>query len=203
MTKLKLVIAAHAVTLTVSDAGANLLGFNIYRSDVSGGPYTKLNQSPVPSPYVDTTVVAGQTYYYVATAVNAIGESAQSNQISATIPASAAFVIGTQPAAASLAFSAVDGQVSPVAPQTVAVIATPATALPVTVAADQPWITVAQDGPTTKTTLTVNVDPTGPVGVAKGNVIVTNTDDTATNSPYSIPVTLTVTAAVPPAPVIS
>jgi fibronectin type 3 domain-containing protein len=37
--------------------------------------------------YIDTTVQAGQTYYYVVTAVDSSNvESAYSNQASATIP---------------------------------------------------------------------------------------------------------------------
>ena len=52
------------------------------------GPYTLLNPSVVTATqYVDSSVSAGQTYYYVVTAV-ASGDvqSADSNQVSATIP---------------------------------------------------------------------------------------------------------------------
>ena len=60
----------------------------IYRSTVSGGPYTLIGSvaagSAYPS-YNDRTVVAGTTYFYVVTAVNASGaESGYSNQASAT-----------------------------------------------------------------------------------------------------------------------
>lgn len=67
----------------------NLTGYNIYRGQVSGGPYTKVNSSLIPSTtYLDTGVQAGLTYYYVSTAVNYTGaESAYSNQATAVVPA--------------------------------------------------------------------------------------------------------------------
>lgn len=63
-------------------------GYNIYRSSVSGGPFTRLNPSPIPgTTYWDVTVESGLTYYYVSTAVDYTGaESAYSNEAVATIP---------------------------------------------------------------------------------------------------------------------
>lgn len=54
-----------------------------------GGPYTKLNGSLIlGTVYTDSTVQAGQTYFYVATAVDPNGvESEFSNEIPVTIPA--------------------------------------------------------------------------------------------------------------------
>ena len=68
---------------------STVVGYNIYRGTVSGGPYTvKLNATPVSgTSYTDTAVVAGQAYYYVVTAVDSSGvESVYSNQASATVP---------------------------------------------------------------------------------------------------------------------
>jgi len=78
----------HSVTLTLAPNSANVVGYNIYRSSVSNGPYTKLNSSIIPSTtYTDPTVLASQTYYYVATSVDSGGnETGDSNQVSATIP---------------------------------------------------------------------------------------------------------------------
>jgi fibronectin type 3 domain-containing protein len=55
---------------------------------VSGGPYTKLTSTLlVATTYVDTAVLTGQTYFYVATSVDSSGvESADSMEVSATIP---------------------------------------------------------------------------------------------------------------------
>lgn len=64
------------------------VGYNLYRSTTSGGPYTKLNTALITGlSYKDTTVVTKTTYYYVATAVDATGtESISSNQVTAVIP---------------------------------------------------------------------------------------------------------------------
>ncbi len=77
----------HAVDLTWS-TDTNAVGYNIYRSQVSGGSYTMINSAlDGTTAYTDNTVVSGQTYYYVATAVNANSEeSGYSNQTQAIIP---------------------------------------------------------------------------------------------------------------------
>jgi hypothetical protein len=81
-------LVSHAVTLSLTPNSSNVTGYNVYRSSTSSGPYSKLNSVLVASPnYVDSTVVAAQIYYYVATSVDASGvESAYSNQVTATIP---------------------------------------------------------------------------------------------------------------------
>ncbi len=79
---------SHSVTLTWAASTSTVSGYNVYRSTVSGGPYTKLNSTLVAATtYVDTAVQAGQTYYYVVTSVESTGaESADSAQVSATVP---------------------------------------------------------------------------------------------------------------------
>jgi hypothetical protein len=69
-------------------ASADAVSYNIYRGTVSGGPYTMINTSSVSTTaYTDSAVVSGDTYYYVATAVNASSEeSGYSNQTTAVIP---------------------------------------------------------------------------------------------------------------------
>jgi fibronectin type 3 domain-containing protein len=66
-----------------------VIGYNVYRGTSSGGPYpTKLTPSPQPTiGMVDNTVMAGTTYYYVATSVDQNSlESIYSNQITVTVP---------------------------------------------------------------------------------------------------------------------
>jgi hypothetical protein len=77
----------HTVDLTWN-ASSGAVGYNIYRGTVSGGPYTMINSSlDSTTTYTDSTVVSGQTYYYVATAVNSESEeSGYSNQATAVIP---------------------------------------------------------------------------------------------------------------------
>jgi len=55
---------------------------------VSGGPYTKLNSTLIAATtYVDTAVQASTTYFYVVTSVDSSGvESANSTEVSATVP---------------------------------------------------------------------------------------------------------------------
>jgi hypothetical protein len=80
--------AQHSVTLSWSDTGTGISGYNIYRSTVSGGPYSKVNSAVVvPTTYTDSAVTSGTTYYYVVTATAPSGaESAYSNQIAAKVP---------------------------------------------------------------------------------------------------------------------
>jgi len=81
--------ALHSVTLTwTASASPNVIGYNVYRGSASNGPYTKMNSLPVAgTTFTDYAVQAGQTYYYVATAVDGSGnESAYSNQAQAVIP---------------------------------------------------------------------------------------------------------------------
>jgi hypothetical protein len=80
---------SHRVTLTwTASTSAGVVGYNVYRSTVSGGPYTRVTGSLVTgTSWVDTSVVAGATYYYVTTAVNGSDmESAYSTSASARIP---------------------------------------------------------------------------------------------------------------------
>ena len=80
---------SHSVTLSFTPNSSNVTGYNIYRSLTSSGPYTKLNSPLITSTtYTDTAVVASQTYFYVGTSVDSMGdETADSSQVSATIPA--------------------------------------------------------------------------------------------------------------------
>jgi len=79
----------HYVDLSWAASNSQgVIGYNIYRGTVSGGPYNKINTSLDPSTqYTDDSVVAGQIYYYVATAMNSSDqESGYSNQAKAVIP---------------------------------------------------------------------------------------------------------------------
>ena len=79
---------SHSVTLSWVASTTPSVSYNVYRSTTSGGPYTKINGSLIAGlSYVDNSVVAGQTYFYVGTAVdNGGNESAYSTQATAVIP---------------------------------------------------------------------------------------------------------------------
>src|SRR6202142_1041844 len=64
-------------------ASTGATSYNVKRATTNGGPYTTV-ASPAGAGYTDTTVTNGTIYYYVVTAVSAGGESANSNQASAT-----------------------------------------------------------------------------------------------------------------------
>ncbi|MGA7637731.1 MAG: choice-of-anchor D domain-containing protein [Candidatus Acidiferrales bacterium] len=77
------------VLLTWTASTSTVSGYNVYRGTTPNGPYsTKLNTSLVTTEqYTDSTVVSGQTYYYVVTAVDSNNvESVDSNQATAVIP---------------------------------------------------------------------------------------------------------------------
>ncbi|SRR6266852_5733656 len=78
----------HSVTLHWDASTSAVVGYNVYRSDSSGGPCKKLNHSPIKeTTYSDPTVRAGRTYYYLVKSVTANNvESIASDEISAVIP---------------------------------------------------------------------------------------------------------------------
>jgi hypothetical protein len=78
----------HGVSLSWTESGSGVVGYNVYRGGTSGGPYTEINSGLDPSTaYTDSSVVAGQTYYYVATAVEGDGrESTYSNETRGVVP---------------------------------------------------------------------------------------------------------------------
>ncbi len=82
--------AQHSVSLSWTDTSSGIAGYNVYRGNASGGPFTQINSGlDTAAAYSDTSVVAGQTYYYVTTAVNDSGaESAYSNEAQGVIPSS-------------------------------------------------------------------------------------------------------------------
>jgi len=69
-----------------ANSEGDLNGYNVYRSDVSGSGYTKLNNSPVlDSEYTDIPP-GGETYYVVTAVDTSLNESDGSDEISVTTP---------------------------------------------------------------------------------------------------------------------
>ncbi len=71
-----------SVTLTWT-ASTGATSYNVKRSQTSGGPYTKI-ASPTAASYADSGLTNGTPYYYVVSAVNSAGESANSAEVHAT-----------------------------------------------------------------------------------------------------------------------
>lgn len=81
--------SSHTVSLSwTASTSLDVTGYNIYRGQASGGPYSKINSTLDSSTlYTDSSVASGQTYYYVTTAMNSSDqESGYSNQAKAAIP---------------------------------------------------------------------------------------------------------------------
>jgi Abnormal spindle-like microcephaly-assoc'd, ASPM-SPD-2-Hydin len=79
---------AYTVNLAWDASTSSVTGYNIYRGTASGGPYSKLNSTlNSGTTYIDSTVAASSTYYYMTTALNSSGqESGYSNQVEVVIP---------------------------------------------------------------------------------------------------------------------
>ena len=79
----------------LTNGNSQITGYNVYRS-TSSGAETFLASAGITTSYIDTSATNGLTYYYTVTAINAIGESALSNEAYATpsAPASVFVVSG-------------------------------------------------------------------------------------------------------------
>ena len=66
------------------DPSADADVYYVQRSLVSDGPYTTISPALNSTSFVDESVTAGTTYYYVVYAENAHGSSGSSNEVSAT-----------------------------------------------------------------------------------------------------------------------
>jgi fibronectin type 3 domain-containing protein len=76
------------VDLSWNASASAVVGYNVYRGSQSGGPYTQINSAlNATTTYTDATVLGGQTYFYVVTAVDGNNvESTFSNQVQAVVP---------------------------------------------------------------------------------------------------------------------
>jgi hypothetical protein len=82
-------VAKGSYSVSLSwDGVEKAVGYNVFRGTTKSGPFDEINTALDSSTdYTDSTVVAGNTYYYVTTAVNSEGkQSGYSNVTEAIIP---------------------------------------------------------------------------------------------------------------------
>src|SRR5215813_9252387 len=80
-------LAATAGNAQVSlswNASSGATSYNVKRSTTSGGPYTTIATGVTSTSFTNTGLTNGTTFFFVVSAVNAAGESGNSNQASAT-----------------------------------------------------------------------------------------------------------------------
>ena len=76
-------LAGNQQVVLTWNASSGATSYQVKRGTTSGGPYTLVGSATAAN-YTDTAVTADTTYYYVVTAVNVAGESANSNEATAT-----------------------------------------------------------------------------------------------------------------------
>ena len=96
---------AQVILSWASSNGAT--SYHVKRSTVSGGPYSAVG-SPTGDSYVDASLTNGTKYFYVVSALNSAGESANSSEVNATPTAPA----NAPPTPTNLQANAGDAQVS-------------------------------------------------------------------------------------------
>jgi hypothetical protein len=79
---------AHSVTLSWQPSASQVIGYFVYRGTPSGGNLLRLNApADASTSYTDSSVAGGRSYVYAVRSVDASNvESADSNQVSVTIP---------------------------------------------------------------------------------------------------------------------
>jgi Fibronectin type III domain len=82
-TSLTAVAGRGEITLHWNAPPSGAKVYNIKRSTTNGGPYKTVATGVTSTTYTNSGLRSSVTYYYVATAVNATGESGHSNQVSA------------------------------------------------------------------------------------------------------------------------
>jgi hypothetical protein len=77
----------HSVGLSWNPDASTVQGYYVYRGAQTGGPYAKISTLQPGTSYLDASVLSGQTYYYVVTALGTNSqESTYSNEAVAVIP---------------------------------------------------------------------------------------------------------------------
>jgi fibronectin type 3 domain-containing protein len=98
-TGLQAVAGYGSVTLTWNPA-AGATSYNVKRATISGGPYTTIGTA-VAASFLDNSVSSGNTYFYVVSAVNSVGEGANSTEAETSVTGAPVVAINCGGAAVS------------------------------------------------------------------------------------------------------
>jgi hypothetical protein len=97
---------SNSVSLTWTAAAGHPTGYHIKRSTTSGSGHVTIGTTTAPTVMYLDSVLGGQTYYYVVSAVNGAGESTNSSQVTASP------ILAAPEAPAGLEATAGDAQVA-------------------------------------------------------------------------------------------
>jgi fibronectin type 3 domain-containing protein len=81
---LNAVAGINRISLNWTAATGIPSSYNVKRASSAGGPYTTIDTVSVPAVTYDEAIVGGQTYYYVVSAVNNLGEGPDSAYVAVT-----------------------------------------------------------------------------------------------------------------------
>jgi hypothetical protein len=83
-TGLNTTAGTNRVSLSWTAASGIPSSYNVKRASSAGGPYTTIDTVSVPTLTYEESILGGQTYYYVVSAVNKLGEGPDSLYVAAT-----------------------------------------------------------------------------------------------------------------------
>jgi Tol biopolymer transport system component/fibronectin type 3 domain-containing protein len=77
----------EALQVSWEHAGDAIAGFNLYRSSTTGGPYSKVNDALLTdNAFLDTDLTNGAPYFYVAVAVDVVGNESDPSDEASGLP---------------------------------------------------------------------------------------------------------------------
>lgn len=78
--------SGHSVALSWVASTTPSVSYRVFRSTVSGGPYSQISGNVSALTFTDSIVSNGATYFYVVRSFDGTVESADSNEVKAVIP---------------------------------------------------------------------------------------------------------------------
>jgi hypothetical protein len=100
-------VSTSQINLTWN-AATNAAGYNVQRSAINGGPYAVIATGVTTTNYTDTGLTGGSTYYYMVSALNLVGGSANSAQAGTTTLSQPRIVVAAM-TGGGLVFSGTNG----------------------------------------------------------------------------------------------